>query len=76
MREMRRCTCRASWLVIDEVSMIEVALWDYLQRLKFMGVRYILLGDFEQQGPGFHDDLRIKYMGGRTPGRDQEWCDS
>jgi hypothetical protein len=44
-------TCKSQWIVIEEVSMIELALWNFLQRLKFMGVKYILLGDMEQNGP-------------------------
>jgi hypothetical protein len=43
--------CRASWLVIDEISLVEVALWNYLQRLKYVGVRFILLGDWMQNRP-------------------------
>ena len=43
--------CRAQWLVVDEVSMLEVALWNFLQRLKYVGVRFILLGDWNQNGP-------------------------
>ena len=43
--------CRAQWLVIDGVSLVEVALWNYLQRLKYVGVRFILLGDWQQHRP-------------------------
>jgi hypothetical protein len=39
------------YLVIDEVSQIEIGLWIQLAKLSFMGVKFILLGDFNQHHP-------------------------
>ena len=44
-------TCRATWIVIDEISMCSVAELNFLQRLKHDQKRFLLLGDLFQHGP-------------------------
>ena len=38
------------YVVIDEVSQLELNLWTLVQRLSFLGTKYILLGDWNQFG--------------------------
>ena len=44
-------SCKYDWIVLDEVSMLSLQEWVHLQKLCFLGVRWVLLGDFEQFGP-------------------------
>jgi len=39
------------YVVLDEVSQLELSLWIQLNKLSFVGVKWILLGDFEQFPP-------------------------
>ena len=44
-------SCKYDWVVVDEVSMISLSEWVQLQKLCFLGVRWLLLGDFNQFPP-------------------------
>ena len=42
---------QGDYVVLDEVSQLELGLWIQLNKLSFVGVKWILLGDFEQFPP-------------------------
>jgi energy-coupling factor transporter ATP-binding protein EcfA2 len=42
---------RGKWVVCDEVSQLEFAIFVQLQKLMHMGKKFILIGDFNQFGP-------------------------
>jgi hypothetical protein len=39
---------RYDWMVIDEVSQVPVETWSYLSALRYMGTKFLLVGDFYQ----------------------------
>ena len=43
--------CKAQWIVLDEVSQLELGLWIQLQKLCYTGTKFIVLGDFNQFPP-------------------------
>ncbi len=42
---------QGDYVVLDEVSQLELSLWMQLNKLSFVGVKWILLGDFERFPP-------------------------
>jgi hypothetical protein len=50
-KTIRRGKCPQGWIVVDEISMVDVACWAQLTKLAFCEVKWILVGDFDQYLP-------------------------
>ena len=50
-KTIRRGKHPTGWIVVDEISMVDVACWAQLSKLAFCGLKWILVGDWCQYQP-------------------------